>query len=460
MFAADRRRAYVLLAIAAALPRLVVLLVERGDVLAAYTEKSDDFARVLVDSGTFGLIPGHPSAYTQPLYTFFLAPLYWLFGRHWAVVGSAQIAVAVVTVVLVYRLALHVVAPRLALLAAALASLEPYAIWHDVHVNREILDAPLAAALVLLTLLAAERGGLRWWAILGAVCGLAVLGNVRLLALPAVLLAYLVWRRRPSRPTLAGAAVLVGVFALVLVPWASRNAARVGCFTITTDSLALWKANNPRTYETLARGGWIDDVLPRQPVATILAHAVPARGGTDVVVGGRTMPLTTEDAARVYDATGTVLPVDECAQMRHFRGEVIEFWRDHPGTKARLAAQATAMLWSPKVPQTEGRQGAGTLVDRGRSFAEPAYMLPVYALALVGLVAMPWRFGLLALLLLGYQTAAAAVFAGTTRYRSVWDFLLVVLAVAGAARLLALARRQRPVERLQRLRRAVGSEGG
>ena len=29
-------------------------------------------------SGTFGFVPGHPSAYTQPLYGWFLVPLYWL----------------------------------------------------------------------------------------------------------------------------------------------------------------------------------------------------------------------------------------------------------------------------------------------------------------------------------------------------------------------------------------------
>jgi 4-amino-4-deoxy-L-arabinose transferase-like glycosyltransferase len=450
-----------MLAIVAALPRLAVLLYERSDILAAYTEKSDDFARTLVASGTFGLIPGEPSAYTQPLYAFFLTPLYWIFGRHWPVVGLAQVAVAVVTAWLVYEVGRRILADRrLAAAAAAIATLEPYALWHDVHVNREILDAPLAAALVLLTLVACERGSRRWWAALGAVSAVAVLSNVRLLALPLVLLAYLAWRRGLTARTLAGCATLLVAFVVVLVPWPARNEAQVGCFTITTDSLALWKANNPRTYATLARGGWIDDVLPQLTVPTILAHDVRSPLGTEVVLDGRRLPVTTEDAARVYRASGVLLPVDECAQMRHYQGEVLDYWRDHPGEKARLAAQATAMLWTPQVPETEGRQGAGTLVDRGRSIAEPVYLIPLYALALVGLLAVPLPFGALAVLLLGYQTGAAAVFAGTTRYRSVWDFLIVVLAVAGAARLYALLRGKRPVERVQRLRGTVGSEGG
>ena len=94
-----RRRAYVVVAAVAALPRLVSLLYERGHILKAFVDKSDVFARTFVSSGTFGFLPGHPSAYTQPLYGFFLVPLYWIFGRHWPVVGIAQIAVAAATTI-------------------------------------------------------------------------------------------------------------------------------------------------------------------------------------------------------------------------------------------------------------------------------------------------------------------------------------------------------------------------
>ena len=43
-----------------------------------------------------------------------------------------------------------------------------------------------------------------------------------------------------------------------------RNEVQVGCFTLGTDTRALWKANNLNTYDTLAAGKWIDDV-PRLP---------------------------------------------------------------------------------------------------------------------------------------------------------------------------------------------------
>src|ERR687883_1168454 len=130
----DSRRpaAYALVAAAAILPRLAVLLHERGTITAAYVEKGDVFARTFLTHGTYGFIPGHPSAYTQPLYGWFLVPLYWIFGRHWPVVGLAQIAVACATTVLVWQIGRRWLSPAAGLLGGVLVALHPYLVWHDV----------------------------------------------------------------------------------------------------------------------------------------------------------------------------------------------------------------------------------------------------------------------------------------------------------------------------------------
>ncbi|HWJ45337.1 MAG TPA: hypothetical protein VNR63_08105, partial [Gaiellaceae bacterium] len=49
---------------------------------------------------------------------------------------------------------------------------------------------------------------------------------------------------------------------------------------------------------------------------------------------------------------------------------------------------------------------------------------------LIGLLFAPRRFAALALLVLAYQTVAAMVFVGATRYRIPTDFLLALLAAA------------------------------
>ena len=399
---------------AAALPRLAVLLHERGTITAAYVDKGDVFARTFLAHGTYGFIPGRPSAYTQPLYGWFLIPLYWIFSRSWIVVGLAQIAVAVATALLVYEIGRRFISPLAGLLAALAATLHPYLVWHDVHMNREILDELLAAAIVLLTLLVAERASLPLGAALGVALGLAILGNVRLVMLPLVVAVFLVVVRRRA---LGPALVALAAAAIVVSPWVVRNRVSIGCTTLTTDGRALWKANNPNTLSTLEHGKWIDDVPP-----------IP---GT---------PPTPQDAGAIYASTGRVVPTNECAQMLYYRRLALRFMEHHPVEKAKLAGVAARMLWQPAVTRTEGRRGAGTSLDVGRRLVEPAFMIVLYALGLAGLLLVPRRLAALALLLLAYDTLAAMLFAGETRYRVPWDFLIALCAAAAVTRLARRAR--------------------
>jgi 4-amino-4-deoxy-L-arabinose transferase-like glycosyltransferase len=411
----SRRASYALLAAIVAVPRLIALGVERGDILTAFTDKSDDFARTFLASGTYGFVAGHPSAYTQPLYGFFLVPIYWIFGRHWEVVGIAQILVAIGTALLVYEIGRRVVSPTVGLVAAAVATLHPYLIWHDVHLNREILDQFLAAAIVLLTLVVAARPSIRIAALLGLALGLGILGNVRLAALPLLVAGFIVVRTGVDRRAIGLVVAIVGVAAVTVTPWLVRNRVSVGCTAVTTDGRALWKANNVNTYDTLTHGGWIDAV-PRYPGA----------------------PPTPEDVYERYLATGVYTPVDECAQMRFFEHKAHAFWFDHPGEKAKLALLSAQMLWQPSVVETGGRPGEDTWLDTLRASSEPLFVVPLYILAVVGLFLVPRAFAVLTVLLLAYQTAVAMIFVGVTRYRVPWDFLLCVL--AGTA-LVALAHR-------------------
>jgi 4-amino-4-deoxy-L-arabinose transferase-like glycosyltransferase len=415
------RSAYLLVITAAALPRLAVLAIERGDILTRYVEKSDTFAQTLVSSGTFGFLPGVPSAYTQPLYAWFLAALYWPLERTWLVVGLAQIVVSVATALVVLLIGRRLSSVRTGVIAALITTLHPYLVWHDVHVNREILDGFLLALLVLLALAAHDKASPWLAAGAGAVAGLAILSNARLLLLPFVIAAFVAWQRLPGRRALLTLLVLVAAGA-VITPWVVRNQIVIGCATITTDSRALWKANNPATYDILAHGGWIDDV--------------PDLPG---------VPPWPEKAAGISVAAAKA--VDECAQSRFYRDKVLDFWRDHPGEKARLSLQAVGMLWSPflsVVADDPGQQGISNLLQRT---VEPAFTLLLYAFALWGAFLAPRRFVALTAVLLAFNTAAAIVFAGTTRYRVPWDFLLALLAAFALERAweLVVERRRAPV---------------
>ncbi len=415
-----RRRAYAIVIAACALPRFAILLYERGAVLQD-VEKSKVLAQVYVHTGTFGYVPGHPSAYTQPLYGWFLIPIVWITGLRWWSLGGVQILVAVGTSILVFEIGRRCFSLRVGLAAAVIATLQPYLVWHDIHGNREILDQFLGAAMFLLTLVAAERRTVRLGAALGLVTGVAILSNSRLVVLPLVFGAFLLWRG-------AGWAVAAAVPVLAVValaPWVVRNRVDVGCWAITTDSRALWKANNPNTYATLAAGLWIDQVVEKADVPPRQARPIPNRW------------LTPSEAGGFYASSGKVIAVPECAQTPYYEHLVFKFWKRHPGEKARLALQATWMLWSPQI----GIEDSQTSVDTARRWVEPIYMVPLYLLAIAGLFLVAPVFRVLALAFALYETAGAWVFAGTTRYRVPWDFVLALLAAVALERLWSKRRR-------------------
>jgi hypothetical protein len=415
----NRRVAYSALAVICAVPRFGVLLHVRSVITGSNAEKSDLFAQLFVAHGTYGLLPGEPSAYTQPLYGWFLVPVYWIFGRSWESIGIAQIVLAIVTAWLVYEIGRRVIGRRAGLVGAAIATLNPYLIWHDVHVNREIVDQVCAAALVLLTLMVAEKPSRKFAALLGIVTGLALLGNSRLVFVPILCALYLAVRLRPARASALICGLVLAGAGVIVAPWLIRNKLDVGCWAITTDGRAMWKANNPRTYALLSSGEWIDNVgsnVPRPPPPGY---------------------LTPDEAHGIYERTHhKVKPdPDECLEMTFYENLALDWIRDHPADKTKLAALSAKLLWQPNVFETSGRPGAGTNLDVGRRIVEPVYMWVLYALAFAGLFVARRAFVALALALLAYNTAVALVFVGATRYRVAWDFLLAILAAAALARL-------------------------
>ena len=225
----SRRTALLTVALAAAVPRLVVVAVERERLLSGLTEKSDRFARTFVDSGTFGFLPGVPSGLHAAALRVLPGPdllgLRPLLGRRGADPGRRRGRDGAARLRDRRR---RSPSARSASAAALLATLNPYLIWHDVHLNREVLDGLLAALLTLLVVLATQRRSLRIAGAAGVAVGLAILGNARLAAAPA----------RPRRLSplgrgaapaghLAGAALVVAS-AVAVLPWVSAMTSPLG----------------------------------------------------------------------------------------------------------------------------------------------------------------------------------------------------------------------------------------
>ena len=286
------RRCVALVVAAAALPApRVVLAVEREQILEEFVEKSDTFAQTLVASGTFGFLPDVPSAYTQPLYAFFLAGLYWPFGRSWLASGSRRRWSPSRRRCSCSRSGAGSARRGIGVVAALVATLHPYVVWHDVHVNREILDGfLLAAADAARARRAFERRSLGLAAATGASPAWRCSATRGSRCCRSPLAVYVAWPVRPARRARSRPARR---------SWRPPSpSSRRGSSATRSRSAAprsrptrgrSGRRTTRRRTHVLARGQWIDDVpeLPGVPPWPERAAEIVARGGAG---GGRVRP--------------------------------------------------------------------------------------------------------------------------------------------------------------------------
>ena len=173
-------------------------------------------------SMVFPQLEMHPTAFRPPLYPALLAPGSVLFDDAlWPhrllnlVIGSA---VAVLAGVLAARIG----GRRAGIAAGLVVALYPPLIANDTVT----LTEPLALLLLLGAVLAADE---RRWALSGAACGLLLLTRPNGYLVVAILALWL-WRAVGWRRGLG----LVGVAAVVVVPWLVRNQVQVGTWRLTT----------------------------------------------------------------------------------------------------------------------------------------------------------------------------------------------------------------------------------
>ena len=403
---------------AAALPRLLVLTRERETILEEFVDKSDRFATTLVDHGTFGFLAGVPSAYTQPLYGWFLAGLYFPFGRSWLAVGIAQVVVAVATALVVFEIGSRLRSTGVGLVAALIATLHPYVIWHDVHLNREVLDGLVLAVLALCALAAYERRSLP---ARGADRRRRGNRDPRQRAAHPPPGRDRRVRRVEDRPGLAhgdGAGARGRAWPR---SWSRPGSRGTRCRWAATRSRPTRARSGRRTTRTRARCSTTEAGSTTCPRCR--AHR---RGRSSQPTSRLRARRRRWTSARRCGSTATRSSTSGASD---------------PGEKGLLALQATRMLWSP-VPRESDESGSGT-ARLARRTIEPAFVIGLYALALVGFFVAPPHFVGLAVLMLSYNTLAAMVFAGTARYRTPWDFLLAILAAFALAAAWERVRRRR-----------------
>jgi len=208
-----------------------------------------------------------PSAEFPPLFPAVLAVVVLLGGRSFMAHKLVMGVVGAGTVLLVGLLVRRVAGPGAGIVAAVVAALYPMLFQSDAIPMPETLYAFLVTAAVLLALRAREDAGLKWWAGLGALVGLAGLTRAEGLLLVPLLVLPLAARLRAGRSErVRVAAVALGATALVLVPWTVRNALTFHELLPTSRNIgsAIGGANCPTAWHGPKEGLWDFACVHRQ----------------------------------------------------------------------------------------------------------------------------------------------------------------------------------------------------
>ncbi len=249
----------------ALLVRTAVVLADDGYRPANDSFQYDDIARSIAAGDGYPpsalLLQGGPTAFRGPAYPFVLGGVYALSGDSVSAGRLAGAALGALTVLLVYLVASRIWSRRVGLVAAGMTAVFPPLVL----LSRELLSESLFLVLMLAAVLCvlafrASGGAARWAVAAGAACGLAVLTrNVGVVLILPVALG--VWT---LRPLLGGRALLAPLLvalcaALVVTPWAIRNAVEFGRFIPVTSSVGYTPAGtyNEASYrDSDAHAAW------------------------------------------------------------------------------------------------------------------------------------------------------------------------------------------------------------
>lgn len=188
-----------------------------------------------------------------PLYPYFLATIFLLFGENQVTVFTAQSMIGALASMLFYLCGVRLLGEQRGLIAGLLFVFTPQLLLFSKHILTEALYLALLVALLAILVLPAKLRS-RHWALAGISLGMISLCRREAL-LPAGLIAllYLYQRTSPDKKAFArGTAALIVIAGLTLAPWLVRNWRIFGAPLLS--SSGGWNflvGNNPA-----ARGGY------------------------------------------------------------------------------------------------------------------------------------------------------------------------------------------------------------
>ena len=196
---------------------------------------------------------GGKAFHQEPLYAYAIALTYRLFGPDVRWVFAWQMALGVLTTLLLWDLARRYFGETAGALAGVMIALFAPLYYLELTLVRTSLQTFLAVAILYLAERAIERQSAKTWLWTGIAFGIAILGQSTLVLFAGACLLWLMWRRR-----IGFAAIVVGGVLLGLSPAIARNLiVGVSPFTLAANgAMTLIGGSDASATPEMGGGGW------------------------------------------------------------------------------------------------------------------------------------------------------------------------------------------------------------
>ncbi len=365
-----------------------------------------------------------PTAYRPVLYPLLLAISSRAGEVSLVAVGMGHLVIGLLTVALVFHLALRwKLWPLPAALAALLVAADPILVYQSSFIMTETLATLLAVACWWQLSRWSERPTLGNLLASGALLGLAMLCRPTFLPWAALVMVVIAWQSR-GRQRIVAPLVLALAMLATLSPWLVRNYVQFGRVVVATThgGYTLWLANNPSYYDWLRSDNqyaW-PGIREEEQVAEVY------RMSKAFSANGEAMEQRQTHAGELLDL--------EFAADDEFRDRAKEAIRAEPGMFVLASLVRVRDLWSPLPQKTTISESTYRTLAR---YVIAIWYVGLYLLAATGawrlrdqLLRSPWIWGLT--LCLAF-TAVHSVYWSNLRMRAPLIPVVALLAAVGCA---------------------------
>jgi len=355
----------------------------------------------LVHHGEYAIWQGTPSVDYEPLYSFFMALAYKIFGINWLGLTLFQALLVAGSTWLLFKIGTRIWNVRAGFIAAVYYSFYPYLFSYSLSVYD--LNIFIFLIVLLIYLLLNDLSDLKTNIFIGMVLGLAFLTRASIIALLPALFLYFFYKTfkiSGLKGFLKRLALLVFVFIIVIFPWLLRNYLLTGQVIISTHGpFGFWQGNNQYSYELLKKNISLDEIYRMKPPPPIFNKY-------------RTMPRSPKQAITVADA---------------YRKEALDFIKKNPGTFVKLALLKFVKFWSWVRNPSSSKPGISSNQTRQIVYFISYFPLLIFfPIGLFLLYNKKKEYFFLFLGILFFYTLAHMIVMGFTRLRLPIDPILMI----------------------------------